>query len=304
MTLPSLFLSHGAPTLPLTDTPARTFLEQIAATLPRPTAILVVSAHWETEQPTVNAVDWNETIHDFYGFLRPLYDMRYPAPGSPQLAAHVADLLDAAGFAAKIDRRRGLDHGAWVPLLLMYPQADIPVLQLSVQPHLGPEHHLRIGRALARLRQDGVLIVASGSFTHDLSEFRGHGPNDPAPAWVNDFAEWFDGALQEHRSGDLIAYRRLAPFAAKNHPTEEHLLPLYVALGAAGEHASVEHLHASATYGVLRMDVYAFGDSSVTASPASLGADRQPRPSAGRGGSRDYYHARRAGARRRDPGPA
>jgi len=261
MTMPSLFLSHGAPTLPLADTPARSFLMQIGGTLPRPTAILVVSAHWESERPAVNAVDWNETIHDFYGFPRPLYDMRYPAPGSPRLAARIAGLLGAAGFAPTIDRGRGLDHGAWVPLLLMYPQADVPVLQLSVQPHLGPAHHLRIGRALAPLREEGVLIVASGSFTHDLSEFRGHSPNDPAPAWVNDFADWFDTALAQHREADLVGYRRLAPFAAKNHPTEEHLLPLWVALGAAGENARVERLHASATYGVLRMDVYAFGET-------------------------------------------
>jgi 4,5-DOPA dioxygenase extradiol len=265
MTMPSLFLSHGAPTLPLTDTPARAFLAQIAGQLARPTAILVVSAHWETEQPTINAVDWNETIHDFYGFPRPLYDLRYPAPGRPELAVRIADVLDSAGFAARIDRQRGLDHGAWVPLLLMYPRADIPVLQLSVQPRLGPAHHFRIGRALARLRSEGVLIVASGSFTHNLSEFRGHGLNDSAPAWVNDFADWFDAALSEHHVVDLLDYRRLAPFAAENHPTEEHLLPLYVALGAAGENASIKRLHVSATYGVLRMDVYAFDDAKIAA---------------------------------------
>ncbi len=138
MTLPSLFLSHGAPTLPLTETPAREFLKQLGGTLERPKAILVISAHWETEVPTVNAVAVNETIHDFFGFPRPLYDLRYPAPGSPQLAARIAEQLQAAGFDCNIDRKRGLDHGAWVPLLLMVPQADIPVLQLSVQPHLGP----------------------------------------------------------------------------------------------------------------------------------------------------------------------
>ena len=258
MTMPSLFLSHGAPTLPLTDTPARAFLKQLAGSLERPKAILVVSAHWETAQPTVNAVDWNETIHDFYGFPRPLYEMRYPAPGAPQLAARIAERLTEAGLGCAIDRRRGLDHGAWVPLLLMYPQADIPVLQLSVQPALGPAHHLRVGRALASLRQDGVLIIGSGSFTHDLSEFRGHGPNDAAPDWVNRFADWFHAALTERRTDDLLKYRSAAPFATKNHPTEEHLLPLYVALGAAGEDARAERLHASATYSVLRMDVYAF----------------------------------------------
>jgi len=173
-TMPSLFLSHGAPTLPLTDTPARDFLKALAGRIERPRAILVISAHWETAVPTVNAIDSNKTIHDFGGFPRALYDLRYPAPGSPTVGARVADLLRAGGFDCNIDRRRGLDHGAWVPLLLMYPQADIPVLQLSVQPHLGPEHHLRVGRALAPLRREGILIVGSGGFTHDLAEFRGH----------------------------------------------------------------------------------------------------------------------------------
>src|SRR5262245_44734816 len=126
MTLPSLFLSHGAPTLPLTETQARTFLAGLGAQVPRPKAILVISAHWETEGPTANAVGVNDTIHDFYGFPRPLYAMRYPAPGAPQLASRVVDLLRASGFDCAIDTKRGLDHGAWVPLLLAYPRADIP----------------------------------------------------------------------------------------------------------------------------------------------------------------------------------
>ena len=258
MTMPSLFLSHGAPTLPLTDTPARTFLSGFGATIARPTAILVISAHWETSVPTISAVDRNDTIHDFGGFPQALYELRYPAPGTPAVAARASDLLRANGIECRIDRSRGLDHGAWVPLLLMYPQADVPVLQLSVQPHLGPRHHLLMGRALAPLRQEGVLIIGSGSLTHDLSEFRGHGPNDPAPAWVNAFADWFHSALASGRTADLLDYRRQAPFAVKNHPSEEHLLPLYAALGAAGENARAERLHASSTYGILRMDVYAF----------------------------------------------
>jgi 4,5-DOPA dioxygenase extradiol len=258
MTMPSLFLSHGAPTLPLTDTPARAFLQQLGLTLERPKSILVISAHWETALPMVSAVDSNETIHDFGGFPRALYDLRYPAPGSPTFAARIAELLRGGGFDCNVDRRRGLDHGAWVPLLLMYPQADIPVLQLSVQSHLGPEHHLRVGRALAPLRDEGVLIIGSGSFTHDLSEFRGHNPNDPAPDWVNSFADWFHATLMKNLIDDLINYRHQAPFAIKNHPSEERLLPLYTALGAAGERARTERLHTSSTYGVLRMDVYAF----------------------------------------------
>ena len=258
MTMPSIFLSHGAPTLPLTDTPARAFLSGLGKTLPRPKAVLVVSAHWETRRPAVNAVTWNETIHDFYGFPRALYDLRYPAPGAPDLAPAIAGLFRGAGFECDVDGKRGLDHGAWVPLSLIYSAADVPVLQLSVQTELGPEHHLRIGRALAPLREQGVLIIGSGSFTHDLSEFRHHGLNDPAPDWVNSFADWFDAALTAGRTDELLDYRRRAPHARKNHPSEEHLLPLYVALGAAGATPRVEHLHASATFGVLRMDVYAF----------------------------------------------
>jgi 4,5-DOPA dioxygenase extradiol len=265
MTMPSLFLSHGAPTLPLTDTPARSFLSQFSGRLARPKAILVISAHWETSVPTIGAVDRNETIHDFGGFPQALYQLRYPAPGSPAVAARASDLLGASGIDCRIDRSRGLDHGAWIPLLLMYPHADIPVLQLSVQPHLGTKHHLLVGRALAPLRQEGVLIIGSGSLTHDLSEFRGHGPNDPAPDWVNAFADWFHSALTTERTDDLLDYRRQAPFAVKNHPSEEHLLPLYAALGAAGENARAERLHASSTYSILRMDIYGFRAPSESA---------------------------------------
>ena len=265
----SLFLSHGAPTLPLTDTPARTFLRGLGGRLSRPKAILVISAHWETEHPVVSAIRRNETIHDFYGFPRELYQLRYPAPGAPPLAAEVSDLLQAAGLTCSIDGSHGLDHGAWVPLMLMYPEADIPVLQLSVQPHLGPAHHLRMGRALERLRGEGVLIIGSGSLTHDLSEFRGQRLDAPAPDWVNGFADWFVDKLATGQTDDLLDYRRQAPFATKNHPSEEHLLPIFAALGAAGANWRAERLHASSTYGILRMDVYAFSTAALTASAAA-----------------------------------
>jgi 4,5-DOPA dioxygenase extradiol len=269
MTQPSLFVSHGSPTLPLTDAPAKRFLGELGADIirrhGRPGSILVASAHWETETPEISAPARNETIHDFYGFPPALYEMRYPAPGAPGLAARAATLLAQAGMAARIDPARGLDHGAWVPLRLMFPDADIPVAQISLQSHLGPAHHLRLGRALAALREQGVLIVGSGSFTHDLSEFRTYrGVLDaPEPAWVTGFADWFDAALAGGRIEELLAYRRLAPFGAKNHPTEEHLLPLYVALGAGGEGASIGHLHASVTHAILRMDVYSFGEAEA-----------------------------------------
>ncbi len=257
--LPAIFVSHGAPTLPLTDVPARRFLEGLGAGLPgRPRAILMVSAHWETVRPRVNAVAINATIHDFGGFPEALYRLQYPAPGSPALARRVAALLGDAGMPVDIDTERGLDHGAWVPLMMMYPAADIPVVQLSVQPHLGPAHHLALGQALRSLRDEGVLVIASGSFTHDLSQFRQ--PLPPTePDWVREFAGWFDAALIGHRIDDLLHYRRLAPHAVANHPTDEHLLPLFVALGAGGADAPVTHLHTSTTFSVLRMDAYAFG---------------------------------------------
>jgi 4,5-DOPA dioxygenase extradiol len=259
---PTLFISHGSPMLPLVQAPARDFLAGLGAwvdhTYGRPKAILVASAHWETAQPEVNAVAVNDTIYDFHGFPQALYDLRYPAPGSPLLAERVSDLLGGSGLASRIDRTRGLDHGAWCPLILAYPLADIPVLQVSVQSHLGPAHHAQLGQALAPLREEGVLVIGSGSWTHDLRRFRGQALDALETPDVIAFSEWMDTALVEGRRSDLLTYRNRAPFAAQEHPTEEHLLPLFVAMGAGGAAARPEKLHQSATYGILRMDAYAF----------------------------------------------
>jgi 4,5-DOPA dioxygenase extradiol len=255
---PSLFLSHGAPTLPLTAIPARDFLVHLGQQLAKPKAILIISAHWETTAPTVTVVDVNQTIHDFYGFPRQLYELTYPAPGSAALAETVSDLLCTAGLACQTDYQRGLDHGAWVPLMLMYPAADIPVVQLSLQHGLGPAHHLQLGRALAALRQQDVLIIGSGSFTHDLSRFRGQSVDSPATADVDAFGDWMTEGLLQGSTCDLITYRRQAPFATAHHPSEEHLLPLFVARGAGGDDSQVTHLHRSTTFGCLRMDAFAF----------------------------------------------
>lgn len=255
---PALFLSHGSPMLALTGSPARDFLSGLGRSIGAPSAILVASAHWETPVPTFNSVTRNATIHDFHGFPPALYAARYEPPGSPGLASKAVSLLREAGLASAIDTERGLDHGAWVPLSLMYPSADVPVVQVGLQPGLGPAHHLRLGRALAPLRDDNVLLVGSGSFTHNLSRLRPGGANGPQPADVVAFSEWFDTAIAEGRIEDLLDYRARAPFAVQQHPTEEHLLPLYVALGAAGKHATGERLHSSAMYSSLRMDAYAF----------------------------------------------
>lgn len=257
--LPALFISHGSPMMALEPSSARDFLAGLGATLPQPRAILVASAHWETAQPQLNTVAVNDTIHDFYGFPPALFAMRYPAPGDPALAQRVAEMLRGAGFNALLDPVRGLDHGAWVPLTLMYPAHDIPVLQLSLQTPLGPEHHLQLGRAVAALRAEDVLVVGSGSFTHNLGRLRRVEPDAAPPADVVAFADWMHAALQDNRTNDLLAYRLKAPYAAMQHPTDEHLLPLFVALGAAGDMARATRLHASTTYGALRMDAYAFG---------------------------------------------
>jgi 4,5-DOPA dioxygenase extradiol len=261
--LPAIFVSHGSPMLAIEDAQARQFLASLPEILPeRPKAILMISAHWERLRPAVSSPPANETIHDFGGFPPALYQIQYPAPPSADLARRVAELLGASGLPTDIDQRRGLDHGAWVPLMVAWPDADIPVVQLSVQTRLGPAHHYQLGQILAPLRDEGILIIGSGSFTHDLASFRSSGGriDAPEPDWVHAFAEWMASALRERRVDDLLNYRVLAPDAAHNHPTEEHLLPLYVALGVAPE--AVRHLHQSTTYGILRMDAFAFG--SVT----------------------------------------
>ena len=258
MMLPSLFLSHGAPTLPLDDCPARDFLKSLGGTLPRPQAILAISAHWETQAPAVNRVAVNDTIHDFSGFLEALYRMRYPAPGSRALSERTGELLKAAGFACAADESRGLDHGAWVPRMLIYPDAGIPVVQLSIQSALGPEHHFRLGRALNALKSEDVLVVATGSFTHNLRTMARGQLDAPEPAWCSEFSDWIHMGLTEGRISDLLDYRRLAPHAVQAHPTDEHFLPLFAGLGAGGEGAKATRLHRSTTFGSLRMDAYAF----------------------------------------------
>jgi 4,5-DOPA dioxygenase extradiol len=255
---PALFLSHGSPMLALTDSPARDFLRGLGEAIGRPDAILIASAHWATEVPAFHSVARNATIHDFSGFPPALFAMRYEPPGDPALADRAAALLRDAGLASAIDTERGLDHGAWVPLSLMYPAADIPVVQVGLQFDLGPAHHLRLGRALAALRAENVLVIGSGSFTHNLSRLRRGAVDGSQPADVVAFGDWFDAAIGAGRVDELVDYRARAPYAVQQHPTEEHLLPLYVALGAGGEGAVGERLHSSAMYSSLRMDAYAF----------------------------------------------
>jgi 4,5-DOPA dioxygenase extradiol len=254
--IPSLFVSHGAPTLAIEPGQAGVALEELGRTLPKPQAILVASAHWETSAPALSTAQWPETIYDFSGFPDALYRMRYPARGAPDLAVRAKSLLDAAGLQAGLDAARGLDHGAWVPLRYLYPDADVPVTQLSIQPQLSPVHHYRVGKALRPLAAEGVLILASGSLTHNLHEFRGRTPQ-VAP-YVREFQQWMKSAIDGKDIAALLDYRRLAPHGARAHPTEEHLLPLFVALGAAGTSGVARRITEEVTFGVIAMDAYVF----------------------------------------------
>jgi 4,5-DOPA dioxygenase extradiol len=229
---------------------------KLGDTLPRPRAVLVVSAHWEADRPHVSAASSPRTIHDFGGFPDALYRIRYPAPGAPDVARTVHGMLQQNGFKAVIDDDRGLDHGAWVPLSYMYPQADIPVTQLSVQTALGPRHHVALGRATAAVADDGVLIVGSGHMTHNLREWMQGVPEQAA--YVEEFRAWVDARLNAHDVDALVDYRSLAPHALRAHPSEEHFLPLFVALGAAGLTARPERVFSEIEGGVLAMDAYVF----------------------------------------------
>ncbi|MBI5891418.1 MAG: dioxygenase [Nitrosomonadales bacterium] len=258
MMMPVLFLSHGAPTLPLEPGETGAAWKQLGAQLPRPAAILAVSAHWESHVPTLSRAVQPETIHDFSGFPEELYRLQYPAPGAPQLAETAARLLQQANIPVQLDDRHGLDHGAWVPLSLMFPQADIPVAQLSLQPDRDPAWHLALGRALRPLREQGVLIVGSGAITHNLRAVFRHPPGEAVPPWVTEFRDWIAARIKEGDLDALCDYRALAPHAVQNHPTDEHLLPLFVALGAASGLEDAHHLNRVVTFGTLAMDAWLF----------------------------------------------
>jgi 4,5-DOPA dioxygenase extradiol len=254
MPLPVLFLSHGSPMHALQPGAVREVWQRIARELPRPKAILIASAHWETDIPTVTGAARPETIHDFYGFPKPLYEIQYLAKGDPGLAARSTGLLNDSGFKAAIDENRGLDHGAWSPLLHMYPEADIPVVQVAVQTALGPRHHLALGRALSPLAEESVLIIGSGHMTHNLRDRAEGGP----ALYAVRFQQWVKERIDARALDELTDYRRLSPDGVRAHPTDEHFLPLFFALGAAGEKYKAERLHDGIETGALAMDAYRF----------------------------------------------
>ena len=253
-TIPPVFLSHGSPMLLLEPGRTGPAWQALAQALPRPRAILAVSAHWTTRVAAVSAAPQPATIHDFYGFPDALYDLDYPAPGSAELATQIAGLVPDI----HIDARRGLDHGAWSPLRLMYPQADIPVIQLAVMPGADAATHYQLGRKLAPLTHDGVLILASGGLTHNLGDMVPDAPDGAALRHVAEFRDWFAAALARHDLPALMQWERLAPHARRAHPTPEHLLPIFVALGTAGESARCDNFHRDYQLGALSLDAFRF----------------------------------------------
>ena len=259
--IPSIFVSHGPPTLIIDSGPTVDFLRGLSAEFDRPKEILCISAHWETAAPAVSVAKQPQMIYDFYGFPDPLYQMTYPAPGAVDAAGKAIAALSDAGFACTADAEQGYDHGCWVPLMLMYPEADIPVAQLSIQVDAGPAHHFEIGEALAPLRDEGVLILGSGNATHNLQDALGNmragTPNPPTPEWATDFDNWVTDRVVAGDTDSLIDYRQSVPHAVQAHPRDEHFLPLFANIGAAAG-APGRQIHAEFMFGSLSMAAYAF----------------------------------------------
>jgi 4,5-DOPA dioxygenase extradiol len=254
--LPSVFVSHGSPMHALEAGPAGLAWAALGKRLGKPKAILIASAHWETHLPMLTGSERPQTIHDFSGFPEPLYRLRYTAPGAPEVARKAVQLLKEQGFTAAVDGTRGLDHGAWAPLLYMYPDADVPVVQISLQPELGPRHHLRLGRALRAIEEDNVLVIGSGHMTHNLRDWmRGRG--EPQ-LYAQAFSDWVKERIEHHDLDALADYRSQSPHGTRAHPTDEHFLPLFFAIGAAREDYKPERFFSSIDAGVLSMDAYVF----------------------------------------------
>ena len=254
-TISPLFLAHGSPMLALTDIPAQRFLKELGGKIPAPKGIVVLSPHWETDGQRVSAPGPLKTIHDFYGFPKPLYDIDYPAEASAELVGQVMTLLRTAAIDASADTTWGLDHGAWVLLSLLYPKLTVPVVELSLPHGSTPESVHALGRSLAPLAEQGILLIGSGSTTHNLREIDREGA--PAPSWAKSFDDWIDEGL---RRGDISRFADLsqAPDFRRVHPTEEHLLPLFFAMGAAGRDVPAKLLHRSYSHGSISMSYFSF----------------------------------------------
>jgi len=254
---PVLFVSHGAPTVALEQGGLAAALGAFVASAPRPRAVLVVSAHWTTPwEIGITSAEQHRLIYDFSGFPEALYAIRWPAPGAPDLAARAAALLEAAGFRARLDSVRGLDHGAWIPLRLAFPAADVPVVQLAL-PDFEPPVLARLGAALAPLRDEGVLLVASGGLLHNLGLVRLGQPAAPPDAWAREFDAWSAAKIAALDAEGFSRWRAEAPYAARAAPTPEHLDPVFIALGARRDGDRPETIYDEIRHGNLGMRSFA-----------------------------------------------
>lgn len=253
---PVLFISHGAPNLLLRNTPHGAFLQDLGQSLPRPESVIVLSAHWYADKLLVGGAPHPSTIHDFAGFPQTLNERKYAVAGNPELARQICTHLIETGIRAEFEPSRGLDHGVWTALSLMYPDADVSVVPVAMPFRWAPSTLMRLGRVLGELRDDKTMIIASGGLVHNLRQLGR--PDQPPEEWASAFAGWMLRALGEDRRDDADRYRALAPYADVAHPTEDHLLPLFVAWGAAG--GGGEPLYEGFDYGNLGMHAVAFWD--------------------------------------------
>jgi len=226
--MPALFVGHGNPMITLEDNPYTRGWKQLGETLPRPRAILTISAHWYVPASLVGSTAHPETIHDFYGFPRQLFQVEYPAPGDQELAEQVLDLLAEEGYEA--DSQRGLDHGAWSVLRHLYPQADIPVIQMSLDLRKSPAEHFRLGQKLAPLRDEQILVLASGNIVHNLMAYNWKDQKISPPEWAVEFENWNREQLSSDTPERLVNHLSSGKMAAWSVPTPDHYLPLlYIA---------------------------------------------------------------------------
>jgi 4,5-DOPA dioxygenase extradiol len=255
----ALFVPHGAPTFALDPGAAGVAMSKLASQLQTPRAIIVVSPHWDTAIPTVSTATQLETIYDFFGFPDELYRIKYPATGCPEGALEVVNALQKRFSQVATDPARGLDHGAWTPLRQMFPDADIPIIAVSIQSHAGTAHALAMGEALQELTHQGFLVIGSGNITHNLGDYRMAAmQGGQTPAYVQTFADWVEAQLTTQNLQNLVDYRQHSREGVRSHPAEDHLLPLFVALGAAGKDASAKAFYRGISSYVIAMDGYTF----------------------------------------------
>lgn len=254
-TLPALFISHGTPLMAVDAGHAEGAFHRLATNLPEPNAIIVVSAHWQSDALEVSTAMRPDTWHDYHGFPESLARIRYPAPGSPALAERVIHLLELAGIEAHGNALRPRDHGVWAPLRHLYPAANIPVIQISIPTHYSPEQLAALGQALISLRAQQILLIGSGSITHNLRALSFRDPDADVPDWASRFKHWMIQKLGSHDYSAVLNWQAEAPHAAQNHPTTEHLSPLFFAMGA-GRRFNV--VHSSFTMAALGLDIYRF----------------------------------------------